>query len=185
MLASERVHILGQAMRMFDVAKEETDVVKKLSTGQEPLIFCDSVQACHNLIHAPILTCNITVPHADTGFRGNDLETGIHPETHAPSDFQCLCIAPNLVAVEEACQDLVQGVVRGPDLAVSTSVRGPLFEHDELVRRISTDEALAPVPVVCSNTFLAQIRVMGLLAWAGRHFRGISGKRSPVLNRSA
>ena len=82
---------------------------------------------------------------------------------HAPmpgGDVERLLVARHLVAVEQARENLVQGVVRRPDLRVLRPVGGALFEHDELIGRVSADEADAPVPVVVADGALPQVGVV-------------------------
>ena len=106
---------------------------------------------------------------------------------HAPMpsrDLERLLVAGDFVAVEQPGEDLVQRVVRRPDLRVLRAVGGALLEHDELVRRIGADEPDAPVPVVGADRAGAQVRVVALAARARRH-RGRIGDRRPALRSPA
>ncbi len=118
-LAANRIDILGQAVIVLGVAVEEIDVVEQLGAFEELLIFGEPGEARQDFVHAAVLAGDITVPHADARFRRKRLEPGIGPGSHVPGDLQGLLVAADLVAIEQAGEDLVQGVVRGPDLACS------------------------------------------------------------------
>jgi len=97
----------------------------------------------------------------------------VHPEAHALGDAQGFLVAADLVAVQQAREDFVQGVVGGPDLGVPAAVGGSLFEHDELVRRVGADEADAPVPVIGPDALRAQVGVVALFAGSRGDLRRI------------
>ena len=125
-LAADRVDVPGQAVIVLGVAEEEADVVEQLGRLEEGPLAGEPGEAGQDLVHPAVLPGDVPVPHADAGFRREDLEPGMDPAGHVLGDLQGLSVAADLVAVQQAGQDLVEGVVRGPDLAVLGSVRGAL-----------------------------------------------------------
>ncbi len=112
---------------------------------------------------------------------GSAFSRALTQRAHAARDLERLLVAGHFVGVEQARQNLVQRVVRRPDLAVLRAVRGAAFEHDELVGRIGADEARAPVPVVGANRAGPQIRVVALTARPNGHRGRIGHRRSAWL----
>ena len=70
----------------------------------------------------------------------------------------------------------MQSVVGGPDLSIRTSVSGSLFQKNKLIRRISTDKAFTPIPVIGTYTFLAQIGIIACFTCSGRYLARIGHK---------
>ena len=91
----------------------------------------------------------------------------------------------DLVAVEQPGEDLVQRVVRRPDLRVLRAVGRALLEHDELVRRVGADEPDAPVPVIGPDRAGAKVRVVALAIRARRNRGRIRHRRPAFVRRPA
>ena len=145
---------------MRGVAEEEVRVVEQLRAVEELLVAGEPEEPRHDFVHAAVLAGDVAVPHADARLRRKRLQPRVRPRAHAPRDVERLLVARDLVAVEQTREDLVQRVVRRPDLRVLRAVGGALLEHDELIRRVRADEPDAPVPVVRADRALPEIRVV-------------------------
>ncbi len=144
--------------------KKKFGVVEQLGRVEEPSLAREPEQTRHRLVHAAVLARDVATPHAGAGLGRQRAQPRVDPGAHASRDLERLLVAGDFVRVEQAREDLVQRVVRRPDLAVLRAVGGPAFEHDELVGRIGADEAHAPVPVVGADRARPKIGVVALAA---------------------
>ena len=175
---ADRVDVLRQAPLVAGVAEEEVGVVEQLRALDEPLVAGETEQARHHLVHAAVLAGDVGPPHLGARLRGQRLQPRVGPRPHSARDVERLLVARHLVAVEQPREDLVQRVVRRPDLRVLRAVGGALLEHDELVRRIAADEPRAPVPVVGADRAGAQVGVVSLAVRPRWHRRRIGHGRT-------
>ena len=181
-LAADRIDVLGQAVLVIGVAVEDVDVVEQLGAFEELPVAGEPGEARHHLVHAAVLAGDIAAPHADARLDRQGFEPGIDPGAHVLGDLEGLRVAADLVAIEQAGEDLVEGVIRSPDLGVLGAVRGPLLEHDELIGGIGADETPAPVPVIGPDAAGPEVGIIALAAGAGRDF-GRIGIRWPSVLR--
>ena len=175
--AAEGVHVFGQAVVMLGVAVEEIDVVEQFRAFQVVGVAGEAVKAGEHFVHAAVFAGDVAVPHGDAGRLRHGLEPRVNPIRHALGDLERFFVAADLVAVEQAGEDFVQGVIRRPNLVVATAVSGAVFEHDELIRRIRADEARAPVPVIRADALLGEVGIITGFAGAERDLVGVGVER--------
>ena len=121
-------------------AVKEVGVVEHLGGLQIPLVAGELVQTGHGLVHAAVLAGDVHAPHLGPLLGSAGAQAVIHPQTQVLGHFQAGLVAGVDVAVKEASQQLVHGVVGSPDGGVG----GVLLQQSELVGRVGAEEALAP-----------------------------------------
>ena len=183
--AAEVVYILGQAAALSGTPVKDIHIVEHLGRSQVALIAGILIQLGQDFIHPSIFTGDIGAPHSDQRSLRDSTQALIYPKAHALGNGQSFLIAFQSVGIQQSGNDLMHGIIWGPNIAITAAVSGTVFQHDKLVGRVGAEETFTPVPIVGPDPGSGKVRIIAALAGSIRNGGRIGISWTAIISRFA